>query len=35
MDDLETAARVNAALEAAQFSTTMFSWTEGWIESGD
>jgi DNA-binding NtrC family response regulator len=25
MDDLETAVRVNAALEAAQFSTTMFS----------
>src|SRR5215210_4151532 len=25
MDDLETAVRLNAALEAAQFSTTMFS----------
>jgi hypothetical protein len=25
MDDLETAVRLNAALEAAKFSTTMFS----------
>jgi hypothetical protein len=25
MDDLETAVRINAALEAAKFSTTMFS----------